>query len=230
MRRFLVVLASLALVGDANAQSPMKEPSSRTRTWEMALQTRYQFEKDLEFRGGSTVEIDDDFAWGFAANYNVNEKINLGTEFGWNLINYNANVTGDPDGILGNGDEDLVLLSGTSETSTWLFNATWHLLPTKFTPFAIGGIGWGAFDSEISTGNLVGTCWWDPWYGYVCGYYPETYGDDAIVYRAGGGLRFDSAGSFFIKTMYTAQWNDFGESDGVPAYHQIRLEFGSMFQ
>lgn len=222
VKKILVVLAALAIVGEANAESALKEPSARTRTWEMALQTRYQFSKDLNYRGGSSVSIDDDFAWGFAANYNVNEKINLGTEFGWNLINYNANVI--------NSDGDYSLLGGTAETSTWLFNATWHLLPTKVTPFAIGSVGWGAFDSEISTGNLVGTCWWDPWYGYICGYYPETYGDDALVYRVGGGLRFDSAGSFFMKAMYTAQWQDFGNSDDYPAYHQIRFEFGSMFR
>ena len=220
MKKMLVVLASLVIVGDANAQG--KEPSARMRTWEMGLQTRYQFEKDLNFRGGSKVNLDDDFAWGFAANYNLNEKLNFGTEFGWNLINYSANVVND----LG----DFNLLSGTAETSTWLFNATYHLMATKLTPFAIGSIGWGAFDSEISTGNVEGVCWWDPWYGYVCGYYPETYGDDAVVYRAGGGLRYDSEGTFFMKAYYSAQWNDFGNSSEVPAYHQIRFEFGSMFR
>lgn len=215
----LAVLASLVIVVEANA-----EPSLRTRTWEMSLQPRYQFQKDLEFTN-ARVEMDDDFAWGFGINYNVSEKLQIGTEFGWNFIDYKASFLADSGGVISPRSA-----GGSAETSSWLFNMSYNLLATKFTPFVTAGLGWGWFDSNIATGDWNSYCWWDPWYGYICSSYPSTYGDDAFVYKAGGGLRMDSAESFFFKVMYNAQWNDFGNSSNVPMFSQIRVEFGSMFR
>lgn len=216
----LVAIVTLATVANAIA-----DPSLRTRTWEMSLQPRYQFQKDLSFPGGTSVEFDDDFAWGFAINYNASERLQIGTEFGWNFINYQANFFSDSAGVIRPRSA-----GGSAEASSWLFNMTYHLLPAKFTPFVTGGLGWGFFDSNISTGDWNSYCWWDPWYGYICSSYPTTYGDDAFVYRVGGGLRMDSDESFFFKVLYNAQWNDFGNSSVVPMFSQIRVEFGSMFR
>jgi opacity protein-like surface antigen len=103
-------------------------------------------------------------------------------------------------------------------------------MPKTLSPYFVGGVGWGWFDSNIATGDVSGVCWWDPWYGYICNAYPETYGSDAFVYRAGAGLRFDATPGFTMKVLYNAQWNDFGNTESVPFQSQIRLEFGSMFR
>jgi len=216
----LIALVSLATAVESQAAGP----SLRTRTWEMSLQPRYQFQKDLSFQNAS-VEIDDDFAWGFAINYNASEKLQLGTEFGWNFVNYQANFLADSSGTILPRSA-----GGSAETSAWMFNLTYHLMANKFTPYVTGGLGWGVFDSNISTGDWNSYCWWDPWYGYICSSYPSTYGDDAFVYRVGGGIRMDSDESFFFKLLYNAQWNDFGNSSSVPMFSQIRVEFGSMFR
>jgi len=219
MRRatLLTLLAATLLVGQAAAQSP-SDLSARSTRWEMTLGPRYQFEQTVDFQN-SSVKFDDDFAWGFSINYNLNERIALGTDFGWNFINYKAQISDGIGGFSG--------YNGSGETSNWMLNMSYTLLPKRLSPFVVAGVGWGWFDSNISTGDVSGGCWWDPWYGYICTSYPTTYGTDAFTYRGGAGLRFDANDAFFIKAYYNAQWSDLGEES--PAFSQIRVDFGALF-
>jgi len=213
----LTLLVTMLLSGQAAAQG-MGDLSARSTRWEMTLGPRYQFGQTVDFTN-SSVEFDDDFAWGFSINYNVNEKIAFGTDFGWNFIDYRATVlnqSGTFDGYNGSG-----------EASNWMFNMTYTLMPKRLSPFVVAGLGWGWFDSNVSTGDVSTGCWWDPWYGYICSSYVSTYGTDAFTYRGGAGLRFDAGEAFFIKAYYNAQWADIGSE--TPAFSQIRLDFGALF-
>ncbi|MGH7724079.1 MAG: outer membrane protein [Candidatus Eiseniibacteriota bacterium] len=216
-----VALLGLFAAGSASAQGG-GVPSERMQKWEGVLFTRYQFEQSFDVGGGSTVNFDDDFGWGLGFNYNMNEKLNLGGDFAWNFINYDAQIgdNGIPPSILGG-------YGGTLDTGSAMFNVTFHLMPKKITPYINGGLGWGWYDTNIVAGISSG-CYWDPWWGYVCGNYPVTYGDDAFVYRLGGGLRYDSPGTFFLKLGYNSQWADVGGNLGTPRADQIRIDFGGM--
>ncbi len=219
----MVVLMSLVAAGSAMAQGA-SAPSERTMRWEGTLFTRYQFAKTVDAGGGSNVEFDDDWGWGIGFNYNMNEKLNLGADFAWNFINYQANV-----GDGGSPSTTLLSYGSTADTGGALFNLTFNLMPKKVSPFVTGGLGWGWFDTNVTAGYSSG-CYWDPWFGYICGSYPVTYGDDAFVYKVGGGIRYDSPESFFLKLGYNSQWADFGGGTGNLRADQIRLDFGSLMR
>ena len=219
---FMTLLTALP-VGQVAAQG-MGDLSARTTRWEMTLGPRYQFGTTVDFTN-SSVEFDEDFAWGFSINYNVNERIAFGTDFGWNFIDYRANVLNEsvpPGSPVFDGG-----YNGSGESSNWMFNMTYTLLPKRLSPFVMAGLGWGWFDSNISTGDVSTGCYWDPWYGYICNSYTTTYGTDAFVYRGGAGIRLDAGEAFFIKAYYNAQWTDIGEE--APMFSQVRLDFGALF-
>ena len=216
-RATLLTLLAMVLAVPAFAQG-MGDLSARSTRWEMTLGPRFQFGQTVEFPN-SEVTFDDDFAWGFTINYNLNERIAIGTDFGWNFIDYNATI--------GDGLGAFESYNGSGEASNWMFNMTYTLLPKRLSPFVMAGVGWGWFDTNISSGDVSTGCWWDPWYGYICTSYPTTYGTDAFVYRGGAGLRFDASEAFFIKAFYNAQWTDLGEE--MPPFSQIRVDFGALF-
>jgi opacity protein-like surface antigen len=203
----------------------MGDLSARSTRWEMTLGPRFQFGQTVEFGNQTEVVFDDDFAWGFTINYNLNERIAIGTDFGWNFIDYRASFiteTGGPGGA-----PVLDGYNGSGEASNWMFNATYTLLPKRLSPFVMAGVGWGWFDTNISSGDVSTGCFWDPFYGYICTSYPTTYGTDALVYRGGAGLRYDASEAFFMKVFYNAQWTDLGEE--MPPFQQIRVDFGALF-
>jgi hypothetical protein len=102
----------------------------------------------------------------------------------------------------------------------------YYFLPRRMTPYVAGGAGWIWVNTNVVAGIVPG-CYWDPWYGYICGYYPTTYGDDGAGYQLGGGLRYDAGRSFFLKLGYNSFWTDFGVD--VQRFDQIRLDFGGIF-
>lgn len=216
-----ITVAGLVPAGKAMAAGT-KEPSERTQRWEAVLFSRYQFAKESTDDRGSITSLDDDFGWGIGFNFNMNEKMQFGGDFGWNGINYDVSAATDPPG------GSAIQYGGRADTGGAMFTGSFHLMPSKLTPFVTGGLGWGWFDTNIYAGSVPG-CYWDPWWGYICGNYPTTFGDDAFVYKVGGGLRYDSPGTFFLKLHYNSLWADFGNTASSRA-DQIRIDFGSMMR
>ena len=214
----LLLLAAPVLAG------ALQENSDRTRKWDVAFQPRYTFEKDLEFDGGATANLEEDFGWGFGLSYNMNEKLSFGLDMGWSSRNYAATIVRatDPDTTRNIG--------GTLGIGGTIFKATYNIMSRRMTPFVEGGIGWRWVDTGIPAGLPTAGCWWDPWWGYVCVPYQATYGETAFAYRLGGGLRFDAGRSFFMRLGYDVTWVDLSNVNGDRSSHQIRLDFGGMFQ
>jgi len=96
------------------------------------------------------------------------------------------------------------------------------------TPFVMGGVGWAFVDSNIPSGPPQGVCWWDPWYGYVCGYYQNTYTKDYFSYNLGIGARWDVVPDFFLRGSVGLQRVDLGRA-GTTDFVGGRLDLGYMF-
>src|SRR4030095_12744491 len=64
--------------------------SNRAQTWEFTIPVRYFPGYNVDFDGGSSVDLNDDLGWGFGFGYNFNEKLNLNFEFAWMSANYKA--------------------------------------------------------------------------------------------------------------------------------------------
>jgi opacity protein-like surface antigen len=221
-RRLGIALVAAALVGTAAAAQAQSwnKPSERTKHWDLTLETRYQFEKDVDGEHGSKIGLDDDFAWGFAFGYNISERLLVGLDFGFNQIQYVA--TAVQAATLTPYD-----YSGIANADFAFVMAEYNILPKRLTPYVNGAAGWVTTSSNIVEDFPTG-CYWDPWYGYVCNSYPPTYSSDGAGYRLGAGVRYDTGRSFILKLGYQTVWNDLDKVETI-RFDQIRFDFGTNF-
>ncbi len=115
-------------------------------------------------------------------------------------------------------------ISGTLDSSTFFVSVQYNLLAKTFTPFITAGIGSTYIDSNIPTGPPVGSCWWHPWWGFICSTWQPTATDTAFSYNASVGLRGDITDTFFLEATVSKAWLNLDYSD--PEFTRYRLEFG----
>lgn len=220
MNRILLILAVLMMVfaGLAEAQYGSRV-QSRAGRWEASLQTRYTASKDLSGENGSNVSLDSDLGWGFGFGYNFNEQFNLGVLFSWRSIPYSGTIVPQDDSQTPQNYNSFL------DTSTFALQGRWTPMKGTFSPYVEGGIGWVNIDTNIVAGVSSG-CWWYPYWGYVCGNYPVTYGKDAATYDLGAGVNIMVSQSLFFRVGYEHAWVDLDSYDGADMF---RLDFGGLF-
>lgn len=229
MTRHKVFIAAIACLGLSLLAMPtlanmLQENSNRTRKWDVTFQPRYTFEKSLEFDGGATADLEEDFGWGFGVGYNATEKLSFGWDMGWSSRNYKATIVrAQP------APDTVATIGGTLGLGGSNFKATYNILERRVTPFVEAGLGWRWVDTGIPAGPPTAGCWWDPWWGYVCVPYQATYGETSFAWRLGGGLRVDAGRYFFMRLGYDATWIDHSNVNGDRVSHQIRIDVGGMF-
>ena len=103
-----------------------------------------------------------------------------------------------------------VAATGYLDVTSTQFNFTYNFMTKSFTPYVSGGFGWNWIDSNIPSGYNYGGCWWDPWYGYICGGYQSTYGTTAFTYGLGAGVRLEPKDNMFIRLGLNDNWQDLG--------------------
>ena len=182
MTRHAICVASLLLATASLSQAGSYVPADREQRWEGSLQTRYTTAHDYNGDHGTKISLEDDLGWGFAFGYNFNQKFNMGFNFAWRTIPYQATIT-DAAGLLPPSN-----YSNWLDTSTFAVNGEYTILQSRLAPFISGSLGWTFVDTNIYAGSNY-SCWWDPWFGYVCGGYDSSYGTDAASWSGGGGLR-----------------------------------------
>jgi opacity protein-like surface antigen len=198
--------------------------SNRAETWEFSIPIRYLPGYKADFDGGSSIEINDDIGWGFGLGYNFNEHLNLDFEFAWTSANYKATIA-NADGLSPN---PLFTTSGTLDATSSTFNLTYNFMSKTFTPYISVGVGWSWIDSNIVDGPPETYCWWDPWYGYICGSYVDTATASGYSYGFGAGLRFEPKESFFLRVGINDNWQDYGNGSS-PDFLSYRLDMGWKF-
>jgi hypothetical protein len=202
---------------DADAQSyTVSRPGGRGGTWEFIMPLTYLPPWTMDGQQGSKVDLDATWGFGFGFGYNLSDHFQMNGLFSWSARNYDATLV--------NTDGTTRRFGSTEYSSTFSLNAIYYLLPGNISPFVSGGAGITYVDTSIPTGVGTTTCWWDPWYGYVCneGYPTKTETD--IVYNVGLGVRFDLNRSFSLQPSYNKAWIDMG-SRGTPDFDVWRLDF-----
>jgi opacity protein-like surface antigen len=218
-----VAVALLAVSTFAAAADPASSYRGREGRSEITLQPRYIASKDLDVGGGSKLELDQAFGFGLGFGYNFTNKFALHLDGSWASTDYKAQIATSTGGTPG-----MTTANGTLETSTIALNLSYYFLEGPLTPFVLGGIGWTWVDSNIPSGPPTGTCWYDPWYGYVCNSYQNTYAKDYFSYSLGLGGRWDVAPGFFLRGSIVWQWMDLGKA-GTTDFPGGRLDLGFMF-
>jgi opacity protein-like surface antigen len=190
-------------------------PGGRGGNWEFILPLMYTDSTTVNGEGGSSLRINSDWSTGFGFGYNVNDHIQINGLFTWAYRSYDATVM--------KTDGTTSRYSNYMDTSTIGLNGVYYLLGGNFTPFISAGIGYTYIDTNIQNGPSTGSCWYDPWYGYVCSSYVPTKTESDWSYNAGIGVRYDVNRSFALQGSYNKMWI---EADKVkPDFDIFKIDF-----
>lgn len=218
---WVVALAALVCVSVADAAPPQQRGGvNRTNTWEMTLQPRFLDQTTLDFEGGAKAQINDDVGFGFGFAYNKSNQLALGFDISWNSANYTATR------VLDNPDRETQQVGGVLDSSSLLFGGTYYLGGMALAPFVSANLGWTYVDSNIPTGPEEDVCWWDPYWGYVCGSYVPTASSWEFTYGAGLGLRWDMTNRVFLRGSANRMWIDFDKATDTTEYTVWRVDIG----
>ena len=215
----LVVAMFLApgLAAVAEAQDfTTTRPGGRAGSWEFHLPLIYTDSATIGGQGGSSVNVDSDWGFGFGAGYNFNDHFQLNGLWNWGYRSYEATTV--------NTNGTTRRYNNYMDTSTLSLNGVFYLLDGKITPFVTGGIGWTYVDTNIPTGRGSTSCWWDPFYGYVCSDWTPTKTENDWSYTAGLGIRIDVNRQFSMQGSYNKMWINMSKASGRPDFDAWMLD------
>lgn len=150
--------------------------------------------------------------------YNFSSQFALGFDGSYSEPRFEATFNTDEAG--------LVSVRNRLSVFNGQLNGTWHLLDGPFTPYLQAGIGWTYVDSNVSDGPPTTGCWWDPFWGYICRNFYDTYDDTNFSYGVGAGVRYEFGNGMFMKASYNRVEVDEGGAD--LSFDSGKLELGWM--
>ncbi|MBX3301014.1 MAG: outer membrane beta-barrel protein [Nitrospira sp.] len=207
----------------ADAEAAGLGESYRSGRWEIMLSPQYTFERNLKLEGGTTANIDDTVGFGFQLGYNFNEHVNLGGMFSWSRPDYQAVIQPSPANSSPPSTQ-----TGTVESGTFGLVGTYHVLKSPLTPYMDANVSGTYIVTDIADGPPVGGCFWDPWFGYVCGVSQPTKNGVFLSYGVGGGLRWDATDVLLLRAGVRQQWIDFSSS-GPTGFTTFKFDIGMIF-
>ena len=217
LKLFLAVLAGLALVVPA-AQAKDRGNNGQG-SLEFTVPINYTKSETLNGANGSSADINSTLNTGFGMGYNINDNFQVNGTFSWAYRNYSAITTPT-------GGSTVTNYSGQLDTSSLQLNAVYYFMAGDFTPFVQGGFGTTFVDSNIPDGGTSGsTCYWDPYWGYVCGTYVPTKTSTNISYSAGLGGRWDISRQFAMQGSFNRMWIDAAQAGSKPQFDSFRIDF-----
>jgi opacity protein-like surface antigen len=215
---FAAMAVSALYVPAAEAQNfTSMRSGGRAGTSDFYLPLVYSESATINGQGGSKVDLNADWGFGFGFGYNFTDNFQLNGLFSWSSRSYDATVITDTGATRH--------YSNYMDSSTLSLNGVYYFLKGDITPFISGGVGITYVDTNIQNGPSTGTCWYDPWYGYVCSSYVPTKTENDISYNAGIGVRADVNRQFGLQAGYYRTWIDISKASGTPEFNIWRLDF-----
>jgi opacity protein-like surface antigen len=207
----------------AYAEEPGRSEGYRKGKWEVLLGPQYTLAKNLGFDGGTTAKIDDTVGFNFQVCYNFNEHWNLGGFFSWSNPDYHA-VSQPASGNTSPAHPS----NGTLQTNTFAMAVTYHFLKGPLTPYVEANVGGMNVNTDIAAGPPVSGCYWDPWYGNICGVTQPTKSGTFLSYGIGGGLRWDVNSWLLFRGGARQEWVDLSHT-GTPSFTVVKIDVGFKF-
>jgi len=214
--RYIVTLAVLCSAWALAANAAGRDPG-----WEFGGELIYQDSKNVDFEGGSTIDLSSDVGLALTFGYRFSSKLELTMGLDWNNIDYKAHLIKADAPFQGS----TVDVDGSMEAFTPRVGINFNFLDGPITPYVTGMIGYSFIDTNIPNGPAQGGCYWDPWYGQICGTWQPTKSVDEFVYGAGLGVRWDLSSSMVMRFAYEKHWLDLGRSTSTPDLDQLKLGF-----
>lgn len=190
--------------------------------WEARVGAASSLSTDLDFKGGTAVAVDSSTGFSAGAAYHFTDRLQAGATLSWDSKDYDAQVVGETPG-------ESFDASGSLDTTSLMFDATYNIFDRPLTPFVTGAVGWSWVDTNIINAPPDIACWWDPWYGYVCLGSTNTKTLDGFAYELGVGLRYDFSKAFVVDGVYRRRWVSFDNARGTPGFDGLQLNLGWKF-
>ena len=212
--RSLSFIILLAFCSSASAQVVL----DRAGTWDVGIHLIDTGSETLSGDRGSAIDVEGELGWGFSSLYHFNNRLALGVEFSWVKPNYLATR------VLEN-----TLQTDTLRAELGVFNmqakGVYHFLEGPLTPYIEAGLGWTDIDSNIISGPPTTGCWWDPWWGYVCDTFFDTYSETRTSMSAAIGLRWEMSPAAVMKASYGTLEIDTARAIEKASLDTFRVEF-----
>ena len=218
MKRTLTIFAGLCCPLLLSGAAGVSAQPERGGNWETTIQLIASDSEKFNGENRSSVEIDSAIGLGFGAHYNFDRSWALGFDATWIEPDYEA--------VLNSESEGLIKISHEMSVFSGQLRGTWNLMEGPFTPYLQAGIGWTYIDSNVADGPPITGCWWDPFWGYVCQNFYDTYDDTSFSYSFGAGLRFEFGNGMFVRGSLNRLEIDNGDFD--PGVNSARFELGWM--
>lgn len=221
----LAVLVSLLFFVTVTAAQEFRVPGvddKRANKWDFSFNILSTESDTLSGQNGSGLDIKSETGWGFGIAYNLNAHLALGFDFSYVEPSYTATVI-YPD------EPEPTQISTKMTISTGQFKGIWNFVDGPLTPYADLGLGWTYLDSNVASSPPVTGCWWDPFWGYVCRTFADTYSDTSFSFGGGLGVRWEVTPRFFLRGSYNLLRVDVsGASDDINL-NSWRIDIGTSY-
>jgi opacity protein-like surface antigen len=171
--------------------------------------------------GDVRLDMDDTGLGGFGLGYHFNTFVSVRAEFMFGGAGFRVRA---PTGV---GEVLDVKQDGFIHTGR--LNLDYNIINRRLTPFVTAGIGYQYLEMELGYLPPIEVCWWDPWWGWVCGYAQPYASQTDFTWNAGAGVRWDVTDSFFLKLLGGANWLQFGGAEGITTQIEAVFSVGWRF-
>lgn len=213
-RYLAAVLTLLPMLGFAQAD--------REGGWEIGAGLVDLSSVDVKGTSGASLRVDDETGIGFSGAYHFTNRLALGLDLSYSEPSYVATLT--PDGA---GAPQTI--RATMGVDVINFKGIFHLLENDITPYVEVGAGWTYVDSNIIEGYGGSVCWWDPWWGYVCEDYFDTYTETRPSHSYALGIRWDMNQDMVLRASWGVMEIDTSRAAEDIELDTIQLMFGWRF-
>ena len=228
MRKLFALLA-LVLPMVASAQS-FRAPGA-SEPWYLSIAAIYQDGLTAGGKGGpesptpdsSSLRVSSELGYGLNFGYNFNKNLALGLDIEYLRPDYKATlVPEDP-------NDSTVVIDHRLTQWNWRLKGTWNFTEGPLVPYVDFGYGWTNVDSNVVEGDPIVGCWWDPWWGYICSDFYNTFSTTETSWGGAVGLRYDLTGGGFLKFSWNRWELESGGNSSDLTLESIRLEYGWTF-
>jgi opacity protein-like surface antigen len=188
--------------------------------WSFGL--TYNFEVSAPSQNGSNIDFQAQPGFEFGVDYFVVDRLAVGFDLAWFRPDYTAVIVPEDN----SGD---IQIRHQANVFTGQINATYNFMDSVVSPFVEAGLGWTNFDSNVASQPPTTGCWWDPWWGYMCSSFYNTYSSSNFSYGAGLGLRWNINYDMSLKLTYRWLEIDSGNASERPALESALLEIAYHF-
>lgn len=219
MLRIFVLLIFAGTSAAAWAQTSYK----RAGTWDVGFVVLDTGSDTVYGEQGTSLAVEGDTGWGGWGSYNFTDRLAVSFDYTYLSPRYRATYR------LDNGGGQLETLSHVASVGNLQVKGTFYFLDGPLTPYVEAGAGWAWVDSNVATGPPTTGCWWDPWWGYICQSYYNTYNDRSASYSAAVGIRWDLSADYTLRADYGILNVDTSAASDPIEVTALRVAFGWRF-